>query len=892
MASLPKPPVRRDETAPSMQDAAKAAGLPATPSSPLGASGLPLVSPDVAKMAGVPAAAPAALGGIGAAPTPPAAPAAPAANPSQPPASLSDALRQKAAPAKAPVQTQEDIDRQTRVQEAKEAYGYFGAAAQRLIDSYAANPPAPAPAPTASSAGLSAIGVTETPSVDAAITAWAQNPTPQTYTDLLKATGKTPEQLSADDARALVNLPDAAAAAAAATPEKAALSDDTLSRMGVTREQAAKLFSPGTDLSKLSVADLTKAAQAHVAGAQGELSALQHTLADPLAGAEARDAAAQELLARGGIVRATEGDAERLAADAEKGFTVDVGGKKYSVEDLLDDTQMSALIHNYLAEPADSPLRAEMAKKMPGLVAFIDKHTTALSEAASHLAASVTETKEKSAVAKQAYTKLTSGPMAISDDDIAALLGKDVLSSMKDPYSLHAVDLSKAGGLVQMLLDPTKVADPKGLLDRIHSVPPDMLADLGKLSAEDLHKIDFDAGGPKWQAFVAARQAHDAFEDTSRSPEDRLKAYLGQDFSLAGAGDMLASAEASAKVSGDDTALSALQDILDKDRNGKIDSPADILDRMEGSVGKYAPSLKQLLKGSVPAGPALPQDVAKASEGQKLLSSWADAPTMAAERKTLGNALLQPADGPARNLTWNDLGGAADDQSKGIWPHLSTEGKQELTQLLDDNAALRATAEIGKLRTPTGDLLRIPWSALDPAAQKVNGQAVVAPEEEGARIPDADGMAAAGALASMQTMQLPYADDKDHPSRVWAETIDRLTRLVGAFFVKQHAAGRDPIAEIAALPGGKGPDMAKALDVLLKTNPATAPVYLATRGTQRLEKSIAEKLHIPGYTPVNDTVGTVEDTVGKLGAAGTKTKAGTLKDALTEAGISAGKVLG
>lgn len=758
---------------------AAAGGAPAAPASPLGASTLsPSITPSQAKMAGTPAQAQStvSLGGVS---TPP-----PPAPPQSGAATLADAMRAAGAGGETvSAPTAQDIENRNRVDEARATGGDFAAAAERLVQSYlpggANAPKAAGPVYTVDTAAATQAGLT--PQATAALTAYAADPTNQ---DKLAA-AQSASGLAPDKIQALLHVQTTEEAAAAATPQVDALKldDPTLAKLGMSRDRVAALFPPGTDISTKSVADVRAAVEAMVSSARDPVSQLQAQLTNPLLGPQERDAAAQQLLARGATVHATEEEANKLEADINSGLKISLDGKDYTVEDLLDSAQSSSLIHRLLTEPADSPFRAEMAQKLPDLVSWVDKHEVALSAAASALSDTAKGVTEGQAAVQQTYQNLTSGPMALTDNEIGAIFGDNALRSLKDPYSLHAPDL-KGNGLAQLVLDPAKagVVDPAGLLARMRGLPPDLQSQLGAFSVDDLKKIGFTDGSQTWTDFLAARQANAQFNAAGLTPEQRIQAYLGADFSMGTAQDWLTKVENAAKVTGDDTGLKDIQNLFDSNHNGTIDDAATIASRLRDEMGSTPPTLQTLLAGKIPH---LPDAVANRQAAPELAAGQDFLVEMAGREGNpqsqavgLDYALAQPADGPARQLSWDDL---PHDLSKGVWSHLAPDSVKKLQQLLDSNAQISVNDSLGGMRRPDGGLFRLPFAVYSEAGQRAHGQEPADPATAGAALSKTDYEELDKTLVAMNDMDPPKADSDGFPHAEWDAMKDRAGTMIKAY---------------------------------------------------------------------------------------------------------------
>lgn len=767
-------PVQRDaEGTKSIARAAADEGLPATPTSPLGAqTTLPNITPSQAKMAGTPAAMTGALGGVSApVEATPTAPPGPATSPGgNPPETLTARLRQRGVEATAPKASQQDIDNHYRIEEAKATAGAFGESAERLIQSYV--PAAAAPTQTVDTAAAQAAGLnTADPKIAAALEEFAKSShDAQAVYKLESTVGQK------GVATKVLKGTDAAAAVTAATPDagKLQLNADTLRRLGISAERAASLFPPGTNLATKTIDDVRAAAAEMAHRGESEMEGLRHAVLDPAAGHHERNAAAQELLARGGIVQANEADTQALERTVDEGMRVEIGDKSYTVADLLDDKQMSGLIDRLVREPPDSPFHAEMEAKFPGLVKFVGTHQAALSQAASALQDTQKQVVDLQQKAQQTYHTLTSS--GLTEDTLNNLLTPGVVKHLADPYSIKAPDAKTLPPIAQLLLDSTNANQP-GFVKRLSGLPVDLVKELGKLSAEQLKDLGIVDGGGKWDSFIAARGRHDALEDTTKSTEERLAAAFGGDFSFAKAQTWLDNARMLSRTTGDDHVLNELEQVFDVNHDGKIDDQAAVLSHTEKKLGgKDKTTIGQFLGGRGKGASAW-EDFAKIGElskGQQYAAMVAETRDHGDQDTALDAALKQPVDGPARNLTYETVG----PEGKGMWQHLDSAGKQKLNALLKSNSQVNVAKEMDSQKLPTGAPSRIPWEAMPNAYQDANGVAPKNHFKAAAEMSDDDLERTSETLITLGNKGFQGADTPDHPKAEWEGVMQRMAQMV------------------------------------------------------------------------------------------------------------------
>lgn len=806
-------PVQRDaEGTKSIARAATDEGLAATPASPLGAqTTLPGTTPDQAKMAGTPAAMKNALGGI-APPVVASSPAASATAPGEIPApTLSSKLRQKGVEATAPKETQQDIDNHYRIEEAKATAGSFGESAERLIQSFV--PKVATPTYAVDTAAVTAAGLN--PEATKALEEFAKSS--RDAAAVITLEGAVAKALPGYDAHGIagknfIKAGTAADAVTQETPDKVMLNDDTLgNRLGISRESAAKLFPPGTDLSTKSLADLQEAAASFAHRGESEMEDLRQAVTDPAAGKHERNAAAQELLARGGFVQATEADAEALDDAIDEGLSIQVGDTRYTVADLLDDKQMSGIIDRLLREPPDSPFRKEMEAKLPGLVKFTEAYAAALSQAASALQDTQKKVIDLQDQAQKTWNTLSSS--GLSPDLLKSVLGEDVIKHLSDPYAIAAPDTSKLPPVAAALLDPKTdygLEGRPGFVKRMSNLPAGLLKELATLTPAELAASGFVTGGDAWKAFNKMRDSNAALNDTTKTIEQRLAAAFGGDFSFAKAQTWLDNAKMLADVSGDTGTLDELNKLFDVNHDGKLDSEKSIIGHTQAVLGeKGAAGIKQFLGGRGKGAQAWEKfaDIGDLTAGQQYAAMIAGTKSTSDQDAALAGALTQPADGPARNLTHAMLG----PEDKGMWTHLDDAGKESLKRLLSDNADLRVATELASTTLPTGAPGYIPPAAYPGTAQeKLLKQPARDPMAAAASLTDDELARTADTWTTLRNKGFQGEDTPDHPKSTWTAMMGNMARMIAAATALREfrkkglppAAARKSIGQMFADPLG------------------------------------------------------------------------------------------
>lgn len=284
-------------------------------------------------------------------------------------------------------------------------------------------------------------------------------------------------------------------------------------------------------------------------------------------------------------MRSTQADMQNLESQIAQGQQVSFGGKQYGLEDLLKDDTVTQIVGDYLANP-DSPDSKKLEATEPQLVALVDKNKALFSDAMQNIQAG---TKQFGDIQTQNAGLSTVGNTKIDDSIMqAAIPNYGKLSA-----SAQTVDPNSALGAVKNMPPEQGQAVVTGM-DSLVKTNPEFASQFANLSADELNQLGIDKNSPKWQALQANVQANAQLAKVDPSDQAGvLQAYFGMPVDPAQAQQYVSETTAR-KALGLPAGYFGL---LDKNGDGKLDSPADLLKNMQATT-KPA-SLKDAISGNV-----------------------------------------------------------------------------------------------------------------------------------------------------------------------------------------------------------------------------------------------------------------------------------------------------
>lgn len=362
---------------------------------------------------------------------------------------------------------------------------------------------------------------------------------------------------------------------ATALPDNLQMSQLTPEGLGFNNwsEVAATLKVPEQELTSMTIGQVMNKINQIKAEEFSRVDALQRIIRDPSLGAAEKNAAREQLRALGfSGERAIETDVSRLVDSVNRADSVEIGGKEFSIGDLLSDTHLSGMIKDYIENPE---MQEEIKQKYPGLADFIDKNREALSGFAAGIDSKVSEMAQ---VVEQNKSLGTS--VGLNEGAMKALFG--------DGWDKKYTPLDKPN-LFNTFENPTINKDIKDrladLVNYLATDNPDTARELAGLSTSQLSQKGLltPEGISTYREYTQTRNILSELDPDSDviTPEGVFGA-LGLDAD--GIEDVKGQLEEIARMNATgllDKADPALLSLVDSDKDGVIDNYTDILQKLQ-----------------------------------------------------------------------------------------------------------------------------------------------------------------------------------------------------------------------------------------------------------------------------------------------------------------------
>lgn len=504
-----------------------------------------------------------------------------------------------------------------------------------------------------------------------------------------------------------------AASAAAGTPDKVTLDRISPQDLGFNdwAEVAALLKLPeGTDMSTMTVGDLTSQIEKVQTEEYSRTSALLRIIRDPNVGPAEKEAARRQLEQLGATgILAAEADVSNLAAQIEDINTVTIAGQDYTVSELLSDKTITLLIDDYLKNPDKA---AAIRASSPEFADWIDSNKEALSKT---IAAVGTGLAGVATVVEENNKKKAPVPSApnLSDSVMTTLYGsnwKNSTTPLQSPAIYTALSDSN--------IDETVRADLVGLMNELGDRPDD-LQFLAGLSAAELNSRGLltSEGIRQYKDYINSSEFFAATDTSILNNNAIIKQMFGDSMTEASMNKLLTQVKAlndTNLVDDLDPEEYAILQIFDANNDGKIDKPAEIAERAKSFfTGK---SLRDLVNG-----------VDDLPTGSSLLQTLRDKVTSETDSSTVGGRLLATygkiledgkigADEVAKlqqlNTPIQDLQLLVDKKVPGaskLTGLISTMSQQAANMLIGNDTNMLLNSKVGSMTGPDGFTVIIPW---------------------------------------------------------------------------------------------------------------------------------------------------------------------------------------
>lgn len=393
-------------------------------------------------------------------------------------------------------------------------------------------------------------------------------------------------------------------------------------------ELAASLGLSLPEINAMTVRELQDAI--HSVGAQSfdTGAEMQALISNPATG-DAERAMYEQMAADFGTFSGEEAERQfqEILQSVDEADTIEFGGQQYTIGEMFDDAEFTKAVAAYFQDPEKE---AEFKENEPQLAAFLDKHSELLEQMTKNI--NIAETRIDEMVAEAGDVLNTPDGSAIPDNILEAAFGY-----VPDPSNLQQRDWlerTENNSLYQMYKDPTTFASLAGataeevqsfkdLIPALTSIDPNFLSSISDKSPSELYNeyLKDEGNGSNLEQAVAASQEINRIANMPIETEDQQNAFFrtvaGTD--MAGLAELLETGEAVKRMGHE---RPAALDILDADKDGILDDPAAIRERMLNANGDN--SLESLINNGV-QGLFNPEDV-------KDMGSNLDATILAAVR--------------------------------------------------------------------------------------------------------------------------------------------------------------------------------------------------------------------------------------------------------------------
>ena len=443
--------------------------------------------------------------------------------------------------------------------------------------------------------------------------------------ELLKSTPDT--ILTSDQKTALYQSATATTAAvagkivAAVKGSDAKLTVSDITTLGTSMEELASLTGLSTEeIGNMSIADLQN--KLATVGQQdfGETQTVTSGMASGLLSSTERAALRDTLrsLEETGVAGA-ESQYTSLLKDIDEGTTVDVGGKSYSIEEILNEKTVTAILTDYFNNP-ESPSSKLLATSEPGLVAWANKNSTSIKGLIAASAGTSQELKGIQTQAKAAFGTLATLQPGLLNELTGIDLSKIQTSvPVKDANGQWTVT-GKDGkstvltSSVQAIMNApvNKQAQMSTSLASLAEVVD--TEELQGYSPEQIAALELDKITGKWSIYADAVKTANAQTNLTK-PEDQLDA-IAEGYDIADINSAVSNSSLYAALGYDTGNLGAFDD----NKDGVFNSEDVTALYNKQVVGAPKPSVDSVLNGTYKPPAKLTLQAPNLSAGQQALA--------------------------------------------------------------------------------------------------------------------------------------------------------------------------------------------------------------------------------------------------------------------------------
>jgi hypothetical protein len=408
-------------------------------------------------------------------------------------------------------------------------------------------------------------------------------------------------------------------AGAAAIGDKLLITNEALIQMGTSAKELAGILGKETEdeILALTTDELVGQINNLAAKEYSRAEALRQIISDPNVGAAERQAAQEQLIGLGYAgVSAVESDMGRLNAELENANSVTINGETLSVSEILADSFLSSLIKDYLDNPTGDA--AEYINSTPGLSgfkAFIDANRTALATTTAAMAEDVTGfagiQTETAALRNNPVTGTGLSAQTADDMGIGTTGFVDKVP-VPPPVVAYINDGEDGNGTVTNSLNNIAAID--GATDT-----GGIMAGIKIATQAELRASGFLNNATDYAEYVTTITALNSSSEDSA--QDVLQSIFGDNFKIQGLEDELKRIRNFQKA-GLITTTDPVMDLLDANRDGKLDSPDKLKAAFLGKISKDGRpmTIQEILAGGTNV-TTLNQTIKDMIDGRKKLTT-------------------------------------------------------------------------------------------------------------------------------------------------------------------------------------------------------------------------------------------------------------------------------
>jgi hypothetical protein len=414
---------------------------------------------------------------------------------------------------------------------------------------------------------------------------------------------------------------------AAAKGPDTKLTVEDFSLLGTTVEELSALTGLSADqITNMSVSDLQNTLSTVGQQQFGETQAVQAGMASGLLSSTERAALRDTLrsMEETGVAGA-ESQFVSVLRDIDEGTTVDIGGKSYSVEEILSEETLTGILTDYFNDPK-SKSSLLLAKSEPGLVAWANKNSEGLKTLIAASGKTSAELGQIQKDAKAAYGTLGEQQPGL----LASLTGTDLSKIQtavptKDPTTGLWSVAGKALPLVVQSVMNAPVNQQAQMSTSLATLSEAVGSEeLKTYTPEQIAALQLDKITGKWSQYANAVQEANTAANLTK-PEAQLDAVV-EGYDIADINNAVSNASLYSALGFDSGNLAS----FDTNKDGVFNN--DDVATLYGNVKNAArPTIDSVLNGTYQPPAKMTLQAPKSSAGQQVLAGAAQDGTISAD---------------------------------------------------------------------------------------------------------------------------------------------------------------------------------------------------------------------------------------------------------------------